>query len=448
MSFWDDVVRNVFGGGQKEQPKKDTPKQSPLRSSSPAQGPVNRPALVASGLGRQGTSRSGGTAPSPGPAENPYVSNPYNAKGAQTHPVREFGNFLRDAGTNTGNFVRDIVPNTEKFLKTPVKAPFDPIVQGTKEGKNLSPLAYDKDTDTWTLEGPFGNPDSLQKKHDERVNKAPLTPDARQTYFDSFGKPGARQVVELTDEQWAGLSPEQQKGVIANYALYQASLADQELAIRSNNKEEVESDYGSRVNDLFGKEGGSDRYAPNTVRVLEELGYQTKRGDLDLFLNGSAIATYDDLLGKSPEKERAPRLEAFNELSGSKAFQNDQLTAMLESGSSLIDSIGAVDVFSDATKSLAKLPKPALSQLNDEQASTLDDVLTGMSDQLLWSRIQEGSEPEKAARLQQMLSDVTNQVGEDTVTNYFLQRYDEQPEARPGFMSREEFINNWIKQKG
>src|SRR5690606_39170007 len=88
---------------------------------------------------------------------------------------------------------------------------------------------------------------------------------------DSFeGESRLGEPVQLTDQQWNAMSREQQQGVIANYALYEAGLADAELDTDLDTALQEDPTYLDRVNALFGEGGGSDSYAPNTVRLLEE----------------------------------------------------------------------------------------------------------------------------------------------------------------------------------
>ena len=101
----------------------------------------------------------------------------------------------------------------------------------------------------------------------------------------------------LTAEEYATLTPRQRALVDFNTALVTAVKADRELSGGA-----PDAAYEESVKGMFGEDGGSKAYAPNTVRLLEEMGIdQVGTGDLDNFLQLKAGATIDEIRGLSEE---------------------------------------------------------------------------------------------------------------------------------------------------
>ena len=118
--------------------------------------------------------------------------------------------------------------------------------------------------------------------------------DAREGWATGLGAsaPNQRGVKELTWDEYDALSPKQRAAVDANTMLMNAIKADLAGAGTGSG----DAAYQESVKGLFGEAGGSDRYAPETVNVLSQLGIKdTARGDLDLYLDQIALLNEDDL---------------------------------------------------------------------------------------------------------------------------------------------------------
>lgn len=108
------------------------------------------------------------------------------------------------------------------------------------------------------------------------------------------------QVRELTWDEYSALSPRQQAAIDANTALVQASTADKELDPSARDKS-----YDARAEELFGA-GGAGVYAPNTLKLLEDMGISDMQGrNLNDFLTLNAGINSTDLenLDKYAENE-------------------------------------------------------------------------------------------------------------------------------------------------
>ena len=152
---------------------------------------------------------------------------------------------------------------------------------------------------------------------------------------------------EMTWDEYNALGARQKATVDANTAILDAVAADQ--AEWGGKARPEDKDYDALVQGMFGKGGGSDSYAPKTAAVLASLGISdTKRGDLDNYLNQTALVSDDDLAQLTDEniesysvKEvgftaRDPRIANAITFSGA---AESNLTASLQKGQSLLENL-------------------------------------------------------------------------------------------------------------
>ena len=99
---------------------------------------------------------------------------------------------------------------------------------------------------------------------------------------------------ELTYEEFMALSPQQQAVIQLNTELVNAVIADRELAT-SKKPGKADDTYKTRMNTLFGKDKGSELYAPQTLNVLEKFGVPEKGDDLDDYINLNALVSDEDM---------------------------------------------------------------------------------------------------------------------------------------------------------
>jgi len=342
---------------------------------------------------------------------------------------REFNNLMNTKVGPSGKEMEDFWANTE--------------------GQNQSPLVYDKETKTWTLESPLGNVESRDRKQKETVETI-KTDQAMEEGTSAFQKVGEREVYRLSNEEWAQLDPEQQQGIIANYALYEASLRDKEQAI-SFTDDTVDKDYEKQVEAIFGEKGGSKYYAPETVRVLNELGYtDVDNNDLDNFLNGSAIMSYEDILGQTPEGEGTGRKSTFAKLQQSAAFDAPEIGDLLSKGTDLLSAVNSSGQFSNATLDLLGWSntenESVAGQIDPQQQEALRTLLGDATNKDYWNQMQ--NDPEAANEIQAEWDSATAGLDQNTVAKFMLELYDANDlTGVEGYMTRDEFIQNWLEKK-
>ena len=118
--------------------------------------------------------------------------------------------------------------------------------------------------------------------------------DDRQNYDTALGSNFLSNTRELSWDEYDALSPRARAAVDANSALLAAARQDREANLLS--KESADDSYNEGVKALFGEHGGSDTYAPATLKALQDLGISnTETGDLDQYLAGGALLRADDL---------------------------------------------------------------------------------------------------------------------------------------------------------
>ena len=485
MAFWDDMVRNLFGGGQSS------------TKSKPKSGAVGR------GLQRASRDFRPSTTAAPAP----------QARAAQQSPVT-FSSVLSGGGGGgggRGGFATmsrgNQAPVEKKDPETPEMSPWDMFIYGQSDSgrkrfaedqsKPESKFNFWDDLGAKLTQpsGGIGDPDfwspiagAAQRKEDadnkrEDVGLKPgdipsneqlrqlgaaddtvnidgdLVPlnnspqfnqqlieqgaavdagDARVDLANAFGDRGEVTVRELTTDEWNALTPEQQQGVLSSWALYQASLEDQALADAGAEREEG---YDEAVNSIFSAQGGSDIYAPNTVRVLGELGYQNQSADLDNFIDQSALPTYEDILGQSLDNGSSARKDVYSALAGSTAFDNETITSALDRGQNLLDAIRVSGAVSDDFKMFSGVQSD-YGDLTEEDFGNLNTLLNNLSNREVFARI--SSDPELNQRLTDSINEANELYGSDIVSQYFMDSV-KTFDNLTDYMSPEEFSQNWLE---
>jgi hypothetical protein len=99
------------------------------------------------------------------------------------------------------------------------------------------------------------------------------------------------QSAPMTQEAYDALDDEQKQAVQFNTLLVEARQQD----LTAQQKPQNRDSYDEAVRKMFGDTGGSDTYAPNTVQLLEKIGYTSKASDLDDFLSMDAAVSLSEL---------------------------------------------------------------------------------------------------------------------------------------------------------
>ena len=408
MAFWDDVIRNVFGGGEKQEAP-SRPKPTPSSSSRQTR-PAYKPAGLSSGGGRAGgpgmaSMSVGGGAPAPTQRPNEKPRDFWDYIGVSQRAAQDRADFAGDFWRNVGGAVGGALERSG-----------DAAIRRAEGQQDMAAVV-------------MGNPNAFEER--ESAN-------ARDAYAQGLGSQNLSGTVQISPEQWATYTPEQQQGLIANYALYKAVEEDRRLGQKVSDLDPEETaSYQDSIDVMFGKEGGSETYAPNTARVLRELGYtNTEVGDIDHFLNGSAISTLDQVLAGN----QGARGEVFTALGAAPAFtENETYRAQLDKGAAILEALRDSGTFSVDVSRQAGVPLTARDQIPEDRREALDNVLMGMANQSVWDTIQTDAEVNR--QLSEDITNATQGLDPGIVNNYFREVYGNLQNAMP----QQQFEQYWLK---
>ncbi|QYC53811.1 hypothetical protein SEA_EUGENEKRABS_41 [Microbacterium phage EugeneKrabs] len=421
MAFWDDLIRNITG-------QSNTPEQKPASPARKAVAPVERGSQ--SGSIKPTLMGGGGGSGSLRAFSVPTQSNPDEDTSSRRSGRTGGGSFDQPAPTGLEQIHQAKKPiDTEgNLLEQMGQGMINQGVDETKKGEDW--LA-------WWITEPVNNPAEFFQPvqgASDRVENIKQEEELRQSF-----QPAEFTVRQLSQEEWDALDLKTQQAITANYALYQATQADKGME-----PGEREEGYDDLVSKIFGEDGGSDTYAPNTIRVLKELGYMNEQNDLDYFLNGGAILSEDELLnGKGNEA----RLSVLDELQNSSTWQNSNLVPMLEQGTSLIESLRQGDALSADTLRLAGISPLAMYDIDPERADALNGLMQGMASRDVWAAFE--TDPEASASFKADFDHITNGMDPTLVARYFRESYPQYFQNAAfgdanSYMTPDEFYANWL----
>lgn len=178
--------------------------------------------------------------------------------------------------------------------------------------------------------------DSAKIPVEERLNREVTVADGGETAALKGPEQGkryrARRTREMTWERYNALSDIQRAAIDFNTMLVEARNKDLRTDYETPTADEQKK-YDETVERIFGADGGSETFAPETVAALESIDLVAKGQDLDDFLGLKVAITPKDLkaLGKPVE---APDLSdptpLFTGLTTDQSQQVDQRTETLQ----------------------------------------------------------------------------------------------------------------------
>ena len=472
-TFWDEIVR-TFTGGSSTTPRKavsnlkrPTPTRPQAVDSRPVQNSAVRPSLGGnggSGGGGFAMSRPTSTEKYPRedetPKQSPWDSFIYgqNKQGQQRFqedskpkPNNPLGEKEYSFGENL--FAWLTTPVEDNVFKSPGiggAAERKDEFEAKKESLGLKPRDIPSnyqlkelgmDDDTVNIDGnlvPLNNTAEQNQFLRDEAAKADRN-ETLESLEESFGSGSELTVRELTNEEWAALSPSQQQGVIASWALYQAAEADREAF--TGGEERFEG-YDEAVNSAFSEGRGSDTYAPRTVEILQNLSYSNPDMDLDYFLNNSAIPTYEDILGKSIDPNSGTRADVFDSLSNSALFSSESITNALSKGQSILDALQVSGQVSDSLREFSAGQPELYESLTPEDFSRLDILARNLASRDVNARLVDDYELNN--RLAATIDEAKQVYGDDLIVNYFMDSIRNNTDSAT-YMTPEEFSAAWLE---
>jgi hypothetical protein len=172
--------------------------------------------------------------------------------------------------------LQNLVDTKQKAV--PEWAKLDPKKYDPTKAKELSEYTYDLTGDEWS---------KLQELYQRDNPGAPALDQALQA--------GAKQLrtAPMTEDAYQALSDDQ-KGAV-NFNTLLAEAREKDLMSKGNAVGDTKTEYDSSVAEMFGEGGGSEKYAPNTIKLLKDLNFKAQGQDLDSFLSMDAGVSLEEL---------------------------------------------------------------------------------------------------------------------------------------------------------
>lgn len=290
-----EFLKRLFTGGGSSAPaeRPSAPRREPSRAPAPAPAPVRQwqapqqqPAPQQQYAPAQQQQQA---LPAWQGASRPMVAN-------TVQPVMQMLQSLRPQEQPAEQEAEQKSPSWEdprkKWAELP-NTPRDGLIRNTDANKD-DPSASDPNVWLW---GPTANRTAREANEKARTGGI-----SRDRFTGSAVDAKFNPMEDL--DAYFGLNPQQKAAIQFNTGLQAAVEADKAL---SDYDSGGDKDYKSAVEELFGKEGGSDYYAPNTLAFVQSLGLNNdKIGDLDNFLNLSAAITQEEVDSLGAEGYKAP----------------------------------------------------------------------------------------------------------------------------------------------
>jgi hypothetical protein len=126
-------------------------------------------------------------------------------------------------------------------------------------------------------------------------------------------KPKAKRTYEMTWEDYQALSEDQRAAVDFNTLLVGAREKD--LNTDYQETPQQRATYEKAVERMFGEDGGSETYAPETMAVLRQVDYENQDEDLDNFLGLKTAITVKELQDfrfDTPLEVKPPQVDTYD----------------------------------------------------------------------------------------------------------------------------------------
>lgn len=384
-------------------------KPAPEKTAAPRPAPAPRPQRSFSPTASAPRPR-GGAVPAPTP-QRPFslaAPAPRPGGGAPQPRTEQWAQYVSQRPRDEGNFFDRVFRNLDKAASTGTQQLGNFLTSSPKGGVIKGALGIDQDKPSVVNDNgnliPTNGSELFNARLEEAAKPAPID------YGDALGTNSLTSVRELTWDEYDALSPRARAAVDANTALLGAVRADTQAALKT--ADQSDDSYTSGIEALFGKEGGSDTYAPNTLKALQDLGLSnTETGDIDQYLNGGALLRYDELESLNPTPipvengmnvagDMSPRIQNALAL-GDKALAS--MASKLQSGENPLSGLTYDD--------------PAVSELEQ-----LFDSLALRENQRLFQE-----DPAKAGEVIGLFLQANPSIDQNTFARYFedrINRYD------------------------
>lgn len=199
---------------------------------------------------------------------------------AQRQPEERFRRALRDLTVMPESAFQEQAP-TETIVEWKPVTEVRPTVKIDPKPTNILNDLLILPTDP--LQGRVKMAGPIQTERIEKKVRADEKVERPELKRDRLQKPAKRRAYRLTLDQYEALNPAQKARVDFNTMLIQAREKD--LNTDYNPSPEQKKSYNTLVTEMLGEDNGSTTYAPETVKLLEQIGFKHDKADLDDILN-------------------------------------------------------------------------------------------------------------------------------------------------------------------
>jgi hypothetical protein len=172
----------------------------------------------------------------------------------------------------------------------------------------LDQLSYDPRTGMGTRQYPEGSPgyayEEPARVETEKQEAKEAARDARRTErrearAEERATGKGKKADRIDAQSYKDLSPDQKAAVDFNTLLFKATTADEKILgeDRASVPADVGTEYGESIGSVFGPQTGPPIFAPNTVNLLNSIGFKTEDLDMADFLKLKVGITQADLRG-------------------------------------------------------------------------------------------------------------------------------------------------------
>lgn len=199
------------------------------------------------------------------------------------------------------------------------------------------------------------------------------------------GTPGlhAPSVKPMSQEEYDKLSDTQKAAVDFNTMLGKAVRRDTKLQSEYDPTDEQKATYDATVKEIFGEDGGSEYYAPETLALLRQVMYDDSSADLDDFLGmnmavtAGALSTID-----IPSTEADKLLNPFGNASSKPsaarelALKTNDMEEKIAAGTELMQTVTAMSKAQrqEAVGALGGIQRAPVERLGYKEGSDAEDA--------------------------------------------------------------------------
>jgi hypothetical protein len=266
------------------------------------------------------------------------------------------------APASDGNQISNPFASLAAGMRQAVARPDDPAAAAASVKGKLRRQAENPDRNDALNAARSANATRVSGQGDQRL---PGTP--------GLGYASGR-VQPMRPAEYRALTDRQQGAVDFNTLMAKAARRDINQQENYNPSADEKKEYDATLKGIFGEDGGSQTYAPETLALLRQIMYEDQGGDIDDFLNmnmavtAGALTTVPELQEGNPAADILRTVKGSGNRVGSQsllAANTKQVQEQVAKGTELLHSITAMtrEARNDDIKGLGGIERPVKERL-------------------------------------------------------------------------------------